>query len=159
VHRHGQAHLTSACGASIGAYNSLKQDDTSGDHRRLKGTNKNNLQMDFIIESLKPVMKNLMASDDQNERMAALAYETYAMVEKMLFDIIDRKWMSKDSKLVLLGGIMINIDGEAADMFIPLNFSVENGKDGSVDDLMEKVFGELAYKHTLPVPKKECQKG
>jgi len=115
--------------------------------------------MDFIIESLKPVMKNLMASDDQNERMAALAYETYAMVEKMLFDIIDRKWMSEDSKLVLLGGIMINVDGEAADMFIPLNFSVENGKDGSVDDLMEKVFGELAYKHTLPVPKKECQKG
>jgi hypothetical protein len=63
------------------------------------------------MEALAPHMETLKATEDQNERMAALAYETYVMVEEMLFRIIDRKWMSKDSKLVLLGGIMINVDG------------------------------------------------
>jgi len=111
------------------------------------------------MEALAPHMETLQATEDQNERMAALAYETYVMVEEMLFRIIDRKWMSEDSKLVLLGGIMINVDGQAADMFIPLNFEVLKG-DGSVHDLMEKVFGELANKHTNEtVPKRKCVKG
>ena len=91
--------------------------------------------------------------------MATLAYETYAMVEEMLFKIIDRKWMSAESKLVLLGGIMINVDGEASDLFIPLNFEALVG-DGSVIDLMEKVFGEDASSHAQSVvPKKKCKKG
>ena len=158
VHRPGQDHATSACGASIGAYNLLSKDDTSG--RRLKGDKKYNRQMEYIIEALKPVMKKVMASDDSNERMTKLAYETYTLVEEMLFDIIDRKWMDTESKLVLLGGIMINVDGEASDLFIPLNFEVQR-KDGSVDDLMEKVFGELASKHTkVALPEmKWCEKG
>ena len=40
VDRPGQANETSACGASIGAYNHLNKDDTSG--RRLEGDNKHN---------------------------------------------------------------------------------------------------------------------
>jgi hypothetical protein len=32
-------------------------------------------------------------------------------VKRVLDDIMDTKWMGKDSKLILLGGVMINIDG------------------------------------------------
>jgi len=51
--------------------------------------------------------------------------------------------MSGKSKLVLLGGIMLNIDGEAADMFIPLRFEASNAG-GETVDLMEEVFGKSA---------------
>ena len=111
--------------------------------RRLGANNKHNRQIEYIIEQLKPSMDKLLLTTDDNKRMAELAYETYVMVEEMIFQIVDRKWMSKDSKLVLLGGIMINIDGDAADMFIPLNFEAMAG-DGSVTNLLEKVFGKAA---------------
>jgi len=51
--------------------------------------------------------------------------------------------MGKDSKLVLLGGIMINIDGQGPDMFIPLNFTAV-AKDGERTDMLEEVFGKNA---------------
>jgi hypothetical protein len=81
------------------------------------------------------------AGDDENQKMALLAYETYTMVEEMLFDIVDRHWMSSESKLILLGGIMINMDGDAPDLFLPLNFESINGN-GEHTFLMSKVFGE-----------------
>ena len=127
--------------------------------RRLGANNKHNRQIEYIIEQLKPSMDKLLLTTDDNKRMAELAYETYVMVEEMIFQIVDRKWMSKDSKLVLLGGIMINIDGDAADMFIPLNFEAMAG-DGSVTNLLEKVFGKAAGELAdSKVPKKKCKKG
>lgn len=43
----------------------------------------------------------------------------------MLESIIEDDWMGKDSKLVLLGGIMINVDGaKPVDLFLPLDFQV-----------------------------------
>ena len=127
--------------------------------RRLGANNKHNRQIEYIIEQLKPSMDKLLLTTDDNKRMAELAYETYVMVEEMIFQIVDRKWMSKDSKLVLLGGIMINIDGDAADMFIPLNFEAMAG-DGSVTNLLEKVFGKEAGELAdSKVPKKKCKKG
>ena len=67
-------------------------------------------------------MPSIEENDSNNAKMAALAYQTYEIVEKQIATIIGRKWMDEKSKLVLLGGIMINIDGGAPDLFIPLNF-------------------------------------
>jgi hypothetical protein len=46
-------------------------------------------------------------------------------------DILPAKhaWMKEDSKLVLLGGIMINVDGDNNDMFAPQTFKAYS-KDG-----------------------------
>jgi hypothetical protein len=68
--------------------------------------------------------------------MAALAYQTYEIVEEQIRSIIGRKWMDPTSKLILLGGIMINIDDDAPDLFIPLNFEAIS-QDGSTQDLMQ----------------------
>jgi hypothetical protein len=57
VHRPGMEKKTSACGASIGAYSYLKQDDISSSHRRLNSDKpKHNHQMEFIIKALKERM-------------------------------------------------------------------------------------------------------
>lgn len=81
-----------------------------------------------------------------------LAKETYIIVENFLEDIIDNHWMSENSKLVLLGGIMLNIDGERPmDMFLPMRFEVRS-KNGDTDDLMA-VFTDSP--NTDDVPKVE----
>jgi hypothetical protein len=44
-----------------------------------------------------------------------------------------------NSKLVLLGGIMINCDGEGTDKFLPLKFEVRD-KQGNVTDHFNECF-------------------
>ncbi len=103
-------------------------------------------------------MDKLRGSGDANAVMAALAFETYAMVEEMLNEIIDRQWMDPNSKLVLLGGIMINVDGEAPDLFLPLNFESHTA-DGTVTDLMEEAFGKDTEQFAQVSVPRRCPKG
>ena len=78
VHRPGMEKQTSACGASVGAYNYLLKSDTG---RLLEGASvKHEHQIEFIINSLKPRMDKLKALSNHNEIMAELAYETYKIV-------------------------------------------------------------------------------
>lgn len=147
VHRHGQdGRPTTACGASIGAYNALKKDDTSPSaHRRLmESKKKHDFQQEYIVEHLKPYMNRIESNEDENSKMAALAFETYGIAERFLEQIIGLEWMGENSKFVLLGGIMINVDGLASDFFLPLQFELRN-KDGTVEDLMKETYGEAAY--------------
>ena len=55
------------------------------------------------------------------------------IVTDYLEEIMDTAWMGPDSKLMLLGGIMINLD-EGPDLFEPKMFEVRD-KDGTVTDL------------------------
>ena len=56
--------------------------------------------------------------------------------------------MDEKSNLILLGGIMINIDGAAQDLFIPLNFEAIS-KDGTVNDLMRQAFKQTSYQDRM----------
>ena len=140
VHRPGQEEPTSACGASIGAYKALTPEDAEAG-RHLKDAESRDRQMEYIIAALRPHVEKVRGAGEHNAVMAALAFETYAMVEQMLFEVIDRHWMSEESKLVLLGGIMLNVDGDAPDQFVPLRFE-SHDKNGNVNDLMQMSFGE-----------------
>ena len=51
-----------------------------------------------------------------------------------------KSWATKDSKLVLIGGIMINLDGNGADMFLPLKLDVYHHGDGMVFDLLHQTY-------------------
>ena len=62
--------------------------------------------------------------------MTQLTYEMYHIVNDFLDEILNSNWMSEKSQLCLVGGIMINCDEEAPDMFMPLRFEVQR-KDGS----------------------------
>jgi len=68
-------------------------------------------------------MPEIENEETQNAKMAKLALDTYAIVEQEIEKIMDRKWMDPKSKLILLGGVMINIDGDAPDLFLPIKFA------------------------------------
>ena len=56
--------------------------------------------------------------------MTELAYQMYELQRQFLEDIINLDWMGTNSKLALIGGIMINCDGEKTDKFLPLSFEL-----------------------------------
>ena len=46
------------------------------------------------------------------------------IIREMLDKIIDLKWQGENSKLALIGGVLINCAGDGTDMFLPLNFDI-----------------------------------
>lgn len=66
----------------------------------------------------------------------------FEIINEMLLKLVESntKWMTPSSKLALIGGIMINCDGEGTDMFIPQTFEVRK-HDGSKLDLFDQTFG------------------
>jgi len=57
--------------------------------------------------------------------MAALSYVMYDIIEKFLNDVIHVDWQkSPIQKLAIVGGIMINCDGDKTDCFLPLKFEI-----------------------------------
>jgi len=58
--------------------------------------------------------------------------------------------MGENSKLILLGGLMINIDGEGHDYFEPLSFTTMT-KDGESKDLLHNLQ-HASFKHITAEP-------
>jgi len=85
--------------------------------------------MDYIKKNLKPYMQEILAIEDKNARSAMLASKTFEIAKKFLEDIVETSWMGENSKLVILGGIMINVDGPGQDLFQPIMFE-KRTKDG-----------------------------
>ena len=50
----------------------------------------------------------------------------YEIIEKYLDDIANLNFCGPNSKLALIGGIMINCDGRKTDVFLPLSFKVRS---------------------------------
>jgi hypothetical protein len=119
IKRRGHSQNTYACGAGIKALLALQQDETEGDF-------KNGLldqQMDMLKHILKPYYKDITESENQ---FVSLAYRYYDLIYDYLFKIINTNWMGPNSKLAILGGIMINCAGTKKDMFLPLHFDVRS---------------------------------
>ena len=85
--------------------------------------------MDCIKHLLLPHVKHIELAENQ---MSALAYKMYEILDKYLNDIITDNWMGPNSKLAVIGGIMINCEGPKTDMFLPLRFDVRS-KQGKLD--------------------------
>lgn len=66
VHRPGQDHATSACGAAVGAYSLLKKDSTAGDNG--PDASGNDYQMQYIINAMSSRMDAILALTDPNEQ-------------------------------------------------------------------------------------------
>ena len=74
--------------------------------------------------------------------MAGLAYEMYSIMKDYIEKIINNDWMGPNSKLAIIGGIMLNCDGDGTDMFVPLSFELKSNKGNMKKDLFEETFGE-----------------
>jgi len=94
-------------------------------------------QMDCIKHSLLP---HVQAIQESENAQVALVYKMFKIQEEFLESILSDKWMSDKSTLALVGGIMINCDGEGTDRFLPLKFELRTleGK----TDVFEEAFGQ-----------------
>ena len=46
------------------------------------------------------------------------------IIYEFLMNVIDYDWQGEESKLALIGGIMINCEGDGTDMFLSLSFDI-----------------------------------
>jgi hypothetical protein len=115
INRNGQNQASGACGAAIGAYKALINDQQSGNFQN----GYIDYQMDTIKHLLHPHCKYI---SEQPNAIAILCYKMYDIIYNFLNQIIDLNWQTENSKLAIIGGIMINCEGEKTDMFLPLLF-------------------------------------
>jgi len=76
------------------------------------------------------IIKNKLVSKVGNikgkeNEQAALAFEMYDIIKEYISDIVSTNFGSSKSKLAILGGIMINCDGDGTDMFLPMKFELK----------------------------------
>mmetsp|Transcript_164268 Transcript_164268/g.315572 ORF Transcript_164268/g.315572 Transcript_164268/m.315572 type:complete len:695 (-) Transcript_164268:93-2177(-) len=116
--REGQHHLSTACGAVIGAYNACSaaagNDTTAGDEY-----NPVDMQMGWIKSQIEAHIGLIKTQPDP---MAALAYQAYEMVKAKLEKIVNLDF--GPGKLVLIGGIQINMPHPFQEHFLPLSFEM-----------------------------------
>mgnify|MGYP000868842178 CR=1 FL=1 len=134
VRRDGQDNCSSACGAAIGAYAAIKKDMSNGNFKN----GYRDHQMDCIKHLLVPHINEIRHAEDEQ---VALVYKMYNIIETYLEEIINLKWMTNNSKLAIVGGIMINCDGDGTDRFLPLKFEIR--QQHSSKDVFSKVFGSV----------------
>ena len=137
VHRNGIENTTTACGAAVGAYNAVAGNQ---DPNQFKNGYADH-QMDCIKHLVADRVKNIKGADNE---MATLAFQMYEIISEFLDNIIDMKWGGQNSKIAIVGGIMINSDGARTDRFLPLKFELVH-KSGARDDIFKGTFGFEPY--------------
>ena len=133
VRRRGQRELSLCSGAASEALAALKVDPndiTSGmlDH-----------QIGIVKQLLSPSLNDIIDEDPDREN-ANLSFAMYHVIRLYLEQILNTNWMGSNSKLVILGGIMINRSEIGADVFQPLSFELRD-RDGKKTDMFEETFG------------------
>lgn len=94
-------------------------------------------QMSLVKHLLVPHVQQIAKADNEQ---AALIKQFYLIQKQFLEDIVNKNWMSNDSKIAVIGGIMINCDEDVHDRFLPIHFEVRTLND--TEDLYETTFGQ-----------------
>jgi hypothetical protein len=147
--RLSQKGVSTACGASIGAYNAIIKEALENKEPG-KGTTGSktgdafDAQISYIKTKLKSRMKGIDTAPDP---IAFVTYQMYAITREFIDEVLAATNLFEDAgEVCLLGGIMIN--GDAGDHFMPLLFESKRGKDGDINDLFGETFGyrpDLSY--------------
>lgn len=96
--------------------------------------------MDSIKHLLRPYVDEISKADNEQ---VALVYKMYDIILQYIEDIIHLNWQTENSKLAIIGGIMINCAGNKTDMFLPLKFEVRQNKGSSQSkDLFKEAFDQ-----------------
>ena len=128
-----------ACGAAVGALEHVCSDKPLAD---LISNEQNDFQMSFIVHHINKVKDEILQKETENERQAALAFQTHAIGKTMLDSIMTMDFGGPNSKLLILSGIQINMplqDGDE-DYFLPLTFELHT-KNNETVDLFSETFG------------------
>jgi len=126
--RKGQASLSTACGAVIAAYNQCMGGGYINNH------DQRDLQQCKLRKLLKDDCREVAQAQNP---MVELAYRAYKAVEKEMLAIVNTDF--GPGKLVLLGGIQINMPHPMRGRWLPLHFSIRSKTQAPVD-LLKLVF-------------------
>lgn len=121
--RLGQATISSACGAATAAYAQL----SSGESIPADDAD---TQQCWLREKLAPEMEEIKKA---KEPVVELYYKLYKLIEKEILKIVNMNY--GPGKLVLLGGITINMPHPMPAYFLLLHFSIR-GEGQETKDLM-----------------------
>ena len=110
--RHGQHKCSTACGAVVGAYKACE----AGKGRE---SDPNDMQQVWLEKHIGSSMERINSAE---EPMEELMRATFEHIEQEVDTIVHTKFSA--GKLVLIGGIQLNIGKPFADHFLPLSFRV-----------------------------------
>jgi hypothetical protein len=144
----GQAKVSSACGAAIGAYNTLqnrKKNPVASepllvlDIVKPEYTDKFDPQLDKIVQLLGPRLSGIENSEDS---IAFVTYQMYGIIRELITACITQTSDTFDyaSKIAVVGGVIIN-RRKGGDFFQSLSFESRRKGEPPVD-LFEETFGE-----------------
>jgi hypothetical protein len=148
LQRNGQAKVSSACGAAIGAYKTLqnrKKNPIASDPLLVldvvkpEYTDKFDPQLDQIVQLLAPRLSGI---DDSEDSIAFVTYQMYGIIRELITACITQTADTFDyaSEVAVVGGVIIN-RRKGGDFFQPLSF--ESRRKGELPvDLFEETFGE-----------------
>jgi len=119
--RFGQAAVSNACSAASAAYGQL----TSGETMMADAAD---AQLCCLGEQRASELENMAKSTG---RMVELNFKLYEIIEKQMLTIANTNY--GPGKVVLLGGITINMPGPVPGYFLPLHFSIRSEGQAPVD--------------------------
>jgi len=143
--RKGQLNDGSACGAAVGAYKYNLGQTKVPTIEELTGGDFSDYQMKFIIAEVGKRKDFISAKTTTNGVQAELAKQVYAITEDFINKVVNPDFAppgpdGKRGKLILLGGIQVNMPHPMKDFFQPLMFEARTHGEPTVD-LFQQAFG------------------
>lgn len=151
LQRDGQAKLSTACGAAIGAYKELQKQKKTAEDPLLVLDYENQREYDpelkNIIKLLAPRLKGIEQSADS---IAFVTYQMYGIIRELITEeIVDTpEIFDLIQEIAVVGGVMIN-RRKGGDFFQPLSFETRSRGEAQSTDLFEEAFGDRP--NLLPV--------
>jgi len=128
--RHGQHEHSTACGAVLAAYDQLCSGMDEVDYE-------SDMQQSCIRRAIAPHMSAIQGAEDPMQQLMQAAYEE---IEERVLKMVDTDF--GDGKLILIGGIQINMPMPYHDHFQPLFFTMQSKSDPTPIDLLPKMAYE-----------------
>ena len=141
--REGQTKHSSACGAVLGAYAQCKHATAGTVTGKLDDLD---MQMDWLRHQISQCLGRVDSADDP---LSELTYAVFEMIQVKLTKIVNTKFGS--GRLVLMGGIQINMPAPYVDHFMPLQFDVLSSQEQTMN-LLQYLVWDGANLSDLEVP-------
>ena len=154
LRRINQQDVSTACGATIGAYNGIVKDaiakgqvvgsleEELGDEKAYGVSTANNDAFDAQILFIKEQLASRLAGlSDAPDQVSFVTYAMYQLVREFFIDELLSApgfWDYAD-EVTVLGGIMVN-RGRGGDRFMPLMFQTRQQAAGSTEDLQANLW-------------------
>jgi len=155
--RDGMHESSTACGAVIGAYHACcaKKGDEDEEFDEL------DMQMSWIKSQIQPHVERIKM---QENPMAALSYQAFESVKTKINKVVNTDF--GNGRLVLIGGIQINLPHPCSDHFLPIVFEVRQAGQPTENILeafkcpltqgdLHSAHEHFHFHHASPVPSRQ----